>query len=38
MARRRIAHALARLAESGFEIKGKKLKKLEEDYQRAYGR
>ncbi|MCE5230300.1 glutamate--tRNA ligase [bacterium] len=38
MTRRRLAHALAKLAETGFELKGKKLKKLEEEYQKSYGR
>ncbi|MEN6625490.1 MAG: glutamate--tRNA ligase [Candidatus Sumerlaeia bacterium] len=33
MTRRRISHALAKLGEIGHELKGKKLKKLEEYYQ-----
>ncbi len=37
MTRRRIHHALGRLGEIGGELKGKTLKKLEEDYQQRYG-
>ena len=37
MTRRRVAHALDRLGELGFEIKGKTLKKLERHYRDRYG-
>lgn len=37
MSRRRLHHALGRLAEAGYALGRKKLKKLEKDYQARYG-